>query len=117
MYGFLPARGMGYGVLEAMGYGLNFPANQLGGWDFLWGITGYGVSHIWVIAGSTVDHNKENIKITGSRLIAIRRQAATATKKEISGVSQKTESINRIRIQLRSGPLCMMLCRDPFKEI
>ena len=54
MYGFLPARGMGYGVLEAMGYGLNFPANQLGGWDFLWGITGYGVSHIWVIAGSTV---------------------------------------------------------------
>ena len=54
MYGFLPARGMGYGVLEAMGYGLNFPANQLGGRDFLWGITGYGVSHIWVIAGSTV---------------------------------------------------------------
>ena len=54
MYGFLPARGMGYGVLEAMGYGLNFPANQLGGRDFLWGITGYGLVRLWDMTVSTV---------------------------------------------------------------
>ena len=45
---------MGYGILEVMGYGLHFPANQLGGRQNLWPITGYGVSQVWVMAGSTV---------------------------------------------------------------
>ena len=54
MYGFYPPKGMGYGILEVMGYGLHFPANQLGGRQNLWPITGYGVSQVWVMAGSTV---------------------------------------------------------------
>ena len=43
---------MGYGRL--MGYGMHFPAHQLGGLILLWDITGYGFSRVWVITGSTV---------------------------------------------------------------
>ena len=43
---------MGYG--RPMGYGMHFPAHQLGGLILLWDITGYGFSRVWVITGSTV---------------------------------------------------------------
>ena len=43
---------MGYG--RPMGYGMHFPAHQLGGLILLWDITGYGFSWVWVITGSTV---------------------------------------------------------------
>ena len=44
--------GMGY--CGPMGYGMQFPANQLGGWLELWDLRGYGLSGIWVKRGSTV---------------------------------------------------------------
>jgi len=37
-----------------MGYGLHFPAHQVGGPAELWDITGYGFSQVWVKTGSTV---------------------------------------------------------------
>ena len=43
---------MGYCGL--MGYGLQIPANQLGGPNFLWVIRGYGFSQAWVMRVSTV---------------------------------------------------------------
>ena len=42
----------GYG--RTMGYGMHFPAHQVGGLVLLWDITGYGFSKVWVITGSTV---------------------------------------------------------------
>jgi hypothetical protein len=32
---------MGYGFSLTYGYGLQFPANQLGGWILLWGTRSY----------------------------------------------------------------------------
>jgi hypothetical protein len=43
---------MGYWRL--MGYGLHFPAHQVGGPAELWDITGYGFSQVWVMTGSNV---------------------------------------------------------------
>ena len=43
---------MGYCGL--MGYGLQIPANQPGGPNFLWVIRGYGFSQAWVMRVSTV---------------------------------------------------------------
>jgi hypothetical protein len=43
---------MGYG--RPMGYGMHFPAHQVGGLVLLWDITGYGFSKVWVITVSTV---------------------------------------------------------------
>ena len=42
----------GYG--RTMGYGMHFPAHQVGGLVLLWDITGYGFSKVWVITVSTV---------------------------------------------------------------
>ncbi|TDL13940.1 hypothetical protein BD410DRAFT_734711, partial [Rickenella mellea] len=44
--------GMGY--CRLMGYGTQFPANQVGGRKNLWHIRGYGLCGVWVIRGSTV---------------------------------------------------------------
>ena len=44
--------GMGY--CGPMGYGMQFPANQVGGQLKLWDIRGYGLSEVWVMRGSTV---------------------------------------------------------------
>ena len=44
--------GMGY--CGPMGYGMQFPANQVGGQLRLWVIRGYGLSGVWVMRGSTV---------------------------------------------------------------
>ena len=40
--------------LWVMGYVVDFPASQLGGWDFLWVMGGYGLREVWVIRVSTV---------------------------------------------------------------
>jgi len=37
-----------------MGYGLQFPANQLGGWLKLWGTRSYGLSGVWSKRSLTV---------------------------------------------------------------
>ena len=37
-----------------MGYVEDFPASQLGRWDFLWVMGGYGFREVWVIRVSTV---------------------------------------------------------------
>jgi len=52
--GFFQRRGMGYGLWSPMGYGLHFPAHQVGGPAELWDITGYGFPQVWVKTGSTV---------------------------------------------------------------
>jgi hypothetical protein len=47
-----------------MGYGMQFPANQVGGWILLWDITGYGLSGVWVKRGSTVVAYCDNLCIS-----------------------------------------------------
>jgi hypothetical protein len=37
-----------------MGYGMHFPAHQVGGQLELWDIRGYGLSRVWVMTGPTV---------------------------------------------------------------
>jgi len=50
---------MGYS--GPMGYGMQFPANQLGGWLKLWDLRGYGLSGVWVKRDSTVSANSSLI--------------------------------------------------------
>ena len=57
---------MGYCGL--MGYGLQIPANQPGGPNFLWVIRGYGFSQAWVMRVSTVYVSKKNSKSCGDYL-------------------------------------------------
>jgi len=40
--------------LWVMGYGMHFPAHQVGGQLELWDIRGYGLSGLWVMTGPTV---------------------------------------------------------------
>ena len=54
MYGIFGRNTMGYGVWESMGYGFEFPANQLGNSKILWGITEYGFSQVWDKTEATV---------------------------------------------------------------
>jgi len=42
------------GYCRPMGYGMQFPMNQVGGQLDLWDIRGYGLSEVWVMRGSTV---------------------------------------------------------------
>ncbi|KAF8222684.1 hypothetical protein L208DRAFT_1321045 [Tricholoma matsutake] len=42
------------GYCGPMGYGMQFPANQVGGQLRLWGIRGYGLSEVWVMRGSAI---------------------------------------------------------------
>ena len=42
------------GYCGPMGYGMQFPANQVGGSLELWDIRGYGFSGVWVMRGPTV---------------------------------------------------------------
>ena len=42
------------GYCGPMGYGMQFPANRVGGSLELWVIRGYGFSEVWVMRGSTV---------------------------------------------------------------
>ena len=45
------------GYCGCMGYGMHFPANQLGELKKLWGIREYGLSGLWVTRESTVHCN------------------------------------------------------------
>jgi len=55
MYGFYLAMGMGYGLLESMGYGFEFPAYQLGGSKIVWVTGEYALPGLWVMRELTVD--------------------------------------------------------------
>ena len=50
----LPRKLWVMGYKGFMGYVGDFPASQLGGWDFLWVMGGYGLREVWVIRVSTV---------------------------------------------------------------
>ena len=58
MYAFhglsLPRKLWVMGYKGFMGYVVDFPASQLGRWDFLWVMGGYGLREVWVIRVSTV---------------------------------------------------------------
>ena len=45
------------GYCGPMGYGVHFPAHQVGGWPGLWVKRGYGLPEVWVKRGSTVLKN------------------------------------------------------------
>jgi GMP synthase-like glutamine amidotransferase len=47
------------GYYGPMGYGMQFPANQLGGPLKLWGKRGYGLTEVWVKRGLTVIVNQK----------------------------------------------------------
>jgi len=47
--------GFSSGGVWVMGYGMHFPAYQVGGLAELWVNTGYGLIQVWVITGLTVD--------------------------------------------------------------
>jgi hypothetical protein len=49
-----PKKGMGYWLLESMGYGHKIPANQLGRQENVWVTREYGLSGVWIIRESTV---------------------------------------------------------------
>jgi hypothetical protein len=51
---FAHQKGYGYGLCGLMGYGMKFPANQVGGQLLAMGYRGYGLSGVWVKRGSTV---------------------------------------------------------------
>ena len=50
----LPRKLWVMGYKGFMGYVGDFPASQLGRWDFLWVMGGYGLREVWVIRVSTV---------------------------------------------------------------
>ena len=50
----LPRKLWVMGYKGFMGYVGDFPASQLGRWDFLWAMGGYGLREVWVIRVSTV---------------------------------------------------------------
>ncbi|KAF8814357.1 hypothetical protein BYT27DRAFT_7014425, partial [Phlegmacium glaucopus] len=52
--GFAHRRVWIMGYCGPMGYGIQFPANQVGGQPELWDIRGYGFREVWVKRGSTV---------------------------------------------------------------
>ena len=59
----LPRKLWVMGYKGFMGYVGDFPASQLGRWDFLWVMGGYGLREVWVIRVSTVS---SNVPSTGS---------------------------------------------------
>jgi len=52
---------MGYVLWQFYGYGMHFPAHQVGGQAELWDITGYGFSQVWVMRGPTVHQPRWNV--------------------------------------------------------
>ena len=50
----LPRKLWVMGYKGFMGYVGDFPASQLGRWDFLWVMGGYGLREVWVMRVSTV---------------------------------------------------------------
>ena len=51
------------GYCGPMGYGMHFPAHQVGGRPGLWVKRGYGLPEVWVKRGSTVDYKKRLQKL------------------------------------------------------
>ena len=51
-YGFYARKGM-ESVLWIMGYGMHFPANQLGELKKVWGVREYGLSRLWITVDCT----------------------------------------------------------------
>ena len=49
------------GYCGPMGYGMQFPAHQVGGQLGLWDIRGYGLSGVWVKRGSTVLYYSDHL--------------------------------------------------------
>jgi len=47
-----------------MGYGMHFPAHQVGGQLELWDIRGYGLSGLWVMTGPTVYCFQDHVALT-----------------------------------------------------
>ena len=54
------------GYCGPMGYGVHFPAHQVGGWPGLWVKRGYGLSEVWVKRGSTVLRSVSNESASAS---------------------------------------------------
>jgi len=52
--GFCLRRVWVMGYCGPMGYGMQFPANQVGGPEILWDFRVYGLSRVWVKRVSTV---------------------------------------------------------------
>jgi hypothetical protein len=52
--GFAPGGVWIMGYRGCMGYGMHFPANQLGGLKKVWGFREYGLSRLWITRESTV---------------------------------------------------------------
>ena len=57
----LPRKLWVMGYKGFMGYVGDFPASQLGRWDFLWVMGGYGLREVWVIRVSTVDADQVSV--------------------------------------------------------
>ena len=53
------------GYCRLMGYGMHFPAHQVGGQAELWDIRGYGLSEVWVMTGSTVSSSVISLSPNG----------------------------------------------------
>jgi len=52
-----------------MGYGMHFPAHQVGGQLELWDIRGYGLSGLWVMTGPTVKHSALSVVFEALQLM------------------------------------------------
>jgi hypothetical protein len=55
------------GYWRPMGYGMHFPAHRVSGVEYLWDITGYGFSQVWVMTGSTVDRQQNRCLLSPVR--------------------------------------------------
>ena len=60
----LPRKLWVMGYKGFMGYVVDFPASQLGRWDFLWVMGGYGLREVWVIRVSTVANRTPDLSET-----------------------------------------------------
>ena len=69
----LPRKLWVMGYKGFMGYVGDFPASQLGRWDFLWVMGGYGLREVWVIRVSTVYVVHDNVTVSYRRRVPQRR--------------------------------------------
>ena len=59
-----PQKGMGYWLLESMGYGHKIPANQPGSHENVWVTGEYGLSGVWIIGELTVPLSLEKLGVS-----------------------------------------------------
>ena len=67
----LPRKLWVMGYKGFMGYVGDFPASQLGRWDFLWVMGGYGLREVWVIRVSTVAYGSSSTMLVENLARAI----------------------------------------------